>query len=77
MTIETTMGVHMETPKPYSRVRFVGSGLEVMVRYPIPLRQAAELDDRMVMEVTELLRKNPSIQLAVGMSPDLRSPVKA
>lgn len=77
MTIETAMGVYMETPKPYTRVRFAGSGLEVMVRYPIPLRQAAELDDRMVMEVTELLRRNPSIQLAAGASPDLRSPVKA
>ncbi len=77
LSIEATMGVHMETPKPYTRVRFVGSGLEVMVRYPIPLRQAVELDDRMVMEVTELLRKNPSIRLMDGAAPDLRSPVKA
>ncbi len=76
-TIETTMGVAMDAPKPYTRVRFVGSGMEVMVRYPIPLRQAAELDDRMVMEVAEMLRKNPAIKLAAGAAPDLRSPVKA
>jgi small-conductance mechanosensitive channel len=76
VSIESTMGVYMDTPKPYTRMRFVSSGLEVMVRYPIPLRQAAELDDRMVTEVTELLRKNPSIKLAAGSSPDLRSPVK-
>lgn len=75
--IESTMGVHMDVPKPYTRVRFVGSGLEVMVRYPIPLRQAAELDDRMVQAVTEMLRKNPAIKLAAGAAPDLRSPVKA
>jgi small-conductance mechanosensitive channel len=76
ISIESTMGVYMDTPKPYTRMRFLSSGLEVMVRYPIPLRQGAELDDRMVTEVTELLRKNPSIKLAAGSSPDLRSPVK-
>jgi small-conductance mechanosensitive channel len=76
MSIESNMGVHMETPKPYTRIRFAGSGLEVMVRYPIPLREATALDDEMVTDVTELLRKNPSIRLADGASPDLRSPVK-
>ncbi len=76
VNIETSLGVFMDTPKPHTRVRFVGSGMEVMVRYPIPLRQAAELDDRMVTEITELLKKNPSIHLLPGASPDLRSPVK-
>ena len=76
ISVEATLGVHMETPKPYTRMRFVATGLEVMVRFPIPLRQAGELDDRIIMEVTELLRKNPSIHLAAGAAPDLRSPVK-
>jgi len=75
-SIETTMGVHVDPPKPYTRVRFIASGTEVMVRYPIPLRRAGELDDRMVMEVTELLRANPSIKLVPGNAPELRSPVK-
>jgi small-conductance mechanosensitive channel len=77
LSTEATMGLHIETPKPYTRVRVVGAGLEVMVRYPVPLRQAAELDDAIVTDVTELLRKNPSIKLASGAAPDLRSPVKA
>lgn len=75
-TIEATIGVHIDAPRPYTRMRFAGSGLELMVRYPIPLRQAAELDDKMVMQVMELLAKNPTIRLAAGGSLDLRSPVK-
>lgn len=75
-SIESTMGIAMKHPAPYTRRRFVTSGVEVMVRYPIPLREAGELDDRMVTEVTELLRKNPSIKLAAGAAPDMRSPVK-
>ncbi len=74
--VEQAVGVHMEVPKPSARVRFAGAGLEVVVRYPIPLRQAAELDDRMVMEVMEFLRKNPSIRLADGSVPSLGSVVK-
>lgn len=73
MTLEDTMAMHQEVPKPVARVRFTGSGLEALVRYPIPLRQAAELDDRMVKEVVEILRKNPAIRLADGASPVLRS----
>ncbi|MEO6829255.1 MAG: mechanosensitive ion channel family protein, partial [Acidobacteriaceae bacterium] len=76
-SIESAMDVHLEAPKPYSRTRFAGAAVEVMVRYPIPLRQAAELDNRMVTDVSDLLRRNPTIKLAAGATPDLRSPVKA
>jgi small-conductance mechanosensitive channel len=73
--IESSMDIVIELPKPYARKRFASTGPEVVVRYPIPLRQSAELDDRVVMEVTELLRKNPSIQLAPGTAPELTTPV--
>lgn len=76
MGIEQMVGVHMDVPKPNTRARFVGSGLEVVVHYPVPLRQAAELDDRIVMEVMDILRRNPTIRLADGAAPELRSAVK-
>lgn len=75
--MELTMGIHTEAPKPYTRLRFIPSGLEVIVRYPIPLRQAATLDDRVVIEVRKLLESNPSIRLADGAAPELRSSVRA
>ncbi len=76
LTIEQNFGLHMETPKPYARVRFTDSGLAAIARYPIPLRQAQELDDRMVLAITDLLRKNPAIRLADGATPELRSGLK-
>lgn len=75
LSIESSLNISIDTPKPYTRRRFGSSGQEVVVRYPIPLRQATELDDRMVMEVTELLRKNPSIRLVAGAAPILRTPI--
>lgn len=76
-SIESAMAIYVETPKPYSRMRFNGSGMEIIVRYPVPLRRTGELDDRMVQEVEQMLRANPSIQLPAGAAPSLRSPVKA
>ena len=75
-SVEHLLDVHMDVPKPYTRVRFSATGLEAVVRYPIPLRQAAQMDDRMVIEMTETLRKNPTIRLAVGGVPELRSAIK-
>lgn len=73
LSAEETLAIHAEIPKPTARVRFTAAGLEAVVRYPIPLRQAAELDDRIVKEVVEVLRGNPAIRLIAGSSPSLRA----
>ncbi|MEO6964813.1 MAG: mechanosensitive ion channel family protein [Acidobacteriaceae bacterium] len=75
--IEATVGLPIETPRPYARIRFINSGLEVVVCYPVPLRQASTFDDQMVMGVMDILRRNPSLRLADGAAPELRSVVKA
>ncbi|HTU49194.1 MAG TPA: hypothetical protein VMF56_01295 [Acidobacteriaceae bacterium] len=74
--LEHSVGMHIEAPKPYARLRLIATGLEVVVSYPVPLRQAAAMDDRMVTAVMEILRNNPSIHLADGASPELRSTIK-
>jgi small-conductance mechanosensitive channel len=75
--IEESVGVRMDVPKPYTRVRFIASGLEAVVRYPIPMRDAAAEDDSMVIEAREILRKNPAIRLMDGAMPELRSAIKS
>ena len=74
--LEQSLGVHIDAPQPYTRLRLVATGLEVVVHYPVPLRQASAMDDRMVTAVMEILRTNPSIHLADGASPQLRSSIK-
>ena len=74
--LEQSLGVHIDVPKPYTRMRLVATGLEVVVNYPVPLRQSAEDDDGMIMAVMDLLHKNPTIRLADGTAPQLRSPIK-
>ena len=74
--LEQSLGVHIEPPKPYARLRLIANGLEVVVHYPVPLRQGSAVDDRMVTAVMNILRNNPSIHLADGASPELRSTIK-
>ena len=74
--LEQSMGMHIDAPTPYARLRLIATGLEVVVSYPVPLRQGSAMDDRMVTAVMDILRKNPSIHLAAGASPELRSTIK-
>ncbi|MES2220596.1 MAG: hypothetical protein V4587_06485 [Acidobacteriota bacterium] len=74
--LEQLLGVHVDVPKPYARLRLISTGLEVVVSYPVPLRQGSDMDDRMVTAAMEILRDNPSIHLVDGASPELRSTMK-
>jgi len=48
---------------PESRVRLTGSGLEVVIRYPVELSNAAEIDDRVTRELLEAIGHEPRLRL--------------
>lgn len=48
---------------PESRVRLTGSGLEVVIRYPVELSNAAEIDDRVTRELLEAIGREPRLRL--------------
>lgn len=46
---------------PESRLSITQSGLQVMVRYPVELEQAAQIDDRMTREVLNATGREPTL----------------
>ncbi len=48
---------------PESRLRLTPSGLEVVIRYPVELGNAAEIDDRITREVLEAIGREPKLRL--------------
>jgi small-conductance mechanosensitive channel len=48
---------------PESRVRLTASGLEVVIRYPVELSNAAEIDDRVTRELLEIIAREPRLRL--------------
>ena len=44
--------------RPRTRLRFTGSGLEAVIRYPVTLQNATEIDDRITRELLDALAKD-------------------
>jgi small-conductance mechanosensitive channel len=51
---------------PESRLRLAPSGLEVAIRYPVELGNAAEIDDRVTRELLEAIGREPKLRLLGG-----------
>jgi small-conductance mechanosensitive channel len=74
--VEHRMDVQMELPVPGSRLQFTDAGLEFLVRYPVEIRRASEIDDQITREVLEQIGSDPNLQSAVSGSPKIRAAVK-
>ncbi len=56
--------LHTLTPRPEARLRFVEGGLEFSVRYPVELRRASEIDERVTRELLAVLEQHPTVVFA-------------
>jgi small-conductance mechanosensitive channel len=50
--------------KPRTRLRFTSSGLEVVLRFPVGIRNAAETDDLVTRELLKEIHNDPELRLA-------------
>lgn len=48
---------------PESRLRITSSGVEIVIRYPVELDNAAEIDDRVTRELLETIGRDPKLRL--------------
>ena len=51
---------------PKVQLRFVATGVEAVIRYPVDLKNAADIDERVAHEVLKSLELEPKVQLAAG-----------
>ena len=73
--IERTISVAVAVPKPRSRLRLTQTGMEIVIRYPVELETATEVDDRITRELIHALEEAPSLKL-VGTGISGIQPVK-
>jgi len=68
--VHTTLAViPKDTLQPKSRLHFTDSGLEVVIRYPVDLLHAAEIDDRVTRELLKAAGPgSPNIKLRTDLS---------
>jgi small-conductance mechanosensitive channel len=58
--------------QPTSRLRPATPGVEVVIRYPVDLMRASEIDDRVTRELLSVIDGDPKLKLAVSGKPPLR-----
>lgn len=70
--MERTLSVAVAVPRPRSRLRLTQTGLEVVIRYPVELENAAEVDDRITRELLRALEEKPKLKLVGTGVPNIQ-----
>ncbi len=74
--IERRLEVQLKAPVPESKLQFTDSGLEFVVRYPVDIRRASEIDDNVTRAVLDTLDTNADLKAAVAGPPKIRAAIK-
>ena len=74
--IERHVDIQVEMPRPEARLQFADGGLELLVRYPVEIRNAPDIDEEMTRKVLELVETDGGLKAVVSGLPKIRSAVK-
>ncbi|MFZ0201737.1 MAG: mechanosensitive ion channel protein MscS [Candidatus Sulfotelmatobacter sp.] len=74
--IERRVDIQVEAPRPEARLQFADAGLELLVRYPVEIRKAPDIDEEMTRKVLELIETDTALKSAVSGTPKIRSAIK-
>jgi len=69
--------LQLATPKPEGRLRLVESGLEFVVRYPVEVRRASEIDDKVTRKLLTTIENEPKLKLVATSTPRIQPAVPA
>lgn len=75
-TIERRVDIQIEMPRPGARLQFADAGLELLVRYPVEIRRAPDIDEEMTRRVLDLVENDPTLKGTVTGTPKIRSAIK-
>ena len=74
--LDTQLDVAIKPPIPEQRLQFADSGPELVVRYPVDLHRAPEIDDKVSRALLESLAAN-GLAAGVAGTPRIRTAIKA
>ena len=74
--IEWHMEMQLKAPVPQTKLQFADNGLEFLVRYPVDIRQASDIDDNVTKAVLEVVNNEPELKASVSGLPKIRAPIR-
>jgi small-conductance mechanosensitive channel len=70
--VKESLHVQLAPPRAEGRLRFVDAGLEFVVRYPVEIRRAAEIDDKLTRALIQTIEKEPKLRLVSTSTPRIQ-----
>ena len=74
--IERRVDIQVDMPRPEARLQFADAGLELLVRYPVEIRRAPDIDEEMTRKVLNLVENDAALKGALSGTPKIRSAIK-
>lgn len=77
---EGTMGDRVEivlkAPTPEAKYQLNGDGLDLVIRYPVLLSRASEIDDSMTQALIDIITSDGAVKTAITGTPKIQAAVK-
>jgi small-conductance mechanosensitive channel len=74
--LEHGVEISVTPPLPHQHLQFADAGLELAVRYPVDLRNASEVDDKITRVLLDIIKNDNQIQSGIAGTPKIRAAVK-
>lgn len=74
--LDSQMDIAVKAPAPEQRLQFSDNGAELVIRYPVDLHRAPEIDDKITRALLEAISKNEKVAGSVTGTPKIRPTVK-
>jgi len=73
---ERRMDIAVRAPEPHGQLQYGDAGLEYVVRYPVDLHKAAEVDQKITRKLLEMVQQQGDLQASISGVPKIRAAVK-
>lgn len=71
-SVERSLNSNLNVFAPESRLHLTQTSLEVVIRYPVEMGNAGEIDDRMTREILDAIERDPKLRLQISAGPTIK-----
>jgi small-conductance mechanosensitive channel len=71
--VARNLSIEVHAPRPESQFRLSEGGLEMTIRYPVPLDSASAIDDQVTRALLDAVEATPRLALAGSATPTIRA----
>jgi small-conductance mechanosensitive channel len=73
---DSDMEIVVKPPSPEQHLQFTDTGLELVARFPVDLRRATEMDDKLTRNLWEAIKSDKQLESAIAGTPKIRAAIR-